>query len=93
MFPDFLVVRKNGDGYLVDILEPHSSSLADSYAKARGLAKYAEKHYGSFGKIEIIRLDNGKIKRLNLNDDATRKKVLMVEGNAALDLIFDIINN
>lgn len=89
MFPDFLVVRKDGDGYLVDILEPHSSSLTDSYAKARGLAKYAEKHYSSFGRIELIRVVGGVIKRLNLNDDETRRKVLMVDTNAGLDLVFD----
>ena len=92
MFPDFLVVRKDGDGYLVDILEPHSSSLADSYAKARSLAKYAQKHHGDFGRIELIRVVGGNIKRLNLNDDETRRKVLMVDTNAGLDLIFDVVS-
>lgn len=89
MFPDFLVVRKDDDGYLVDILEPHSSSLADSYAKARGLAKYARKHHEDFGRIELIRVVSGNIKRIDLNDDETRRKVLMVDTNAGLDLIFD----
>ena len=92
MFPDFLVVRKDGDSYLVDILEPHSSSLADSYAKARGLAKYAQKHHCDFGRIEIIRVDGGKIRRIDLNDDATRNKVLTVDTNAGLDLVFDVVN-
>ena len=91
MYPDFLVVRKNGDGYLVDILEPHSSSLKDSYAKARGLAKYAQKHYNNFGRIELIRVHNGNISRIDLNDDETRRKVLMVGNNSGLDLIFDSI--
>lgn len=92
MFPDFLVVRRTADGYLVDILEPHSSCYADSYAKARGLAKYAQKHHSSFGRIELIRVDNGKIMRIDLNDDNTRKKVMMVDSNASLDLIFDLVN-
>ena len=92
MYPDFLVVRKEGDSYLVDILEPHSSSLTDSYAKARGLAKYAQKHHGSFGRIELIRVDGGKIRRIDLNDDDTRNKVLMVDTNAGLDLIFDVVS-
>ncbi len=92
MYPDFLVVRKDGDNSLVDILEPHSSSLADSYTKARGLAKYAQKHYSAFGRIELIRVDGGKIKRLDLNDDETRRKVLMVDTNAGLDLIFDVVS-
>lgn len=89
MYPDFLVVRKEGDGYLVDILEPHSSSLTDSYAKARGLANYAKKHHSDLGRIELIRVDGGKIKRVDLNDDETRRKVLMVDTNAGLDLVFD----
>lgn len=92
MYPDFLVVRQDGDGYLVDILEPHSSSLTDNYPKARGLAKYAQKHHGTFGRIELIRVDGGKIKRVDLNDDDTRNKVLTVDTNAGLDLIFDVVN-
>ena len=91
MYPDFLVTRKDGEGCLVDILEPHSSSLTDSYAKAKGLAKYAQKHYNEFGRIEFIRVNNGKIRRLDLNDDETRRKVLMVDTNAGLDLVFDEI--
>ncbi|MBK5274624.1 MAG: DEAD/DEAH box helicase family protein [Desulfuromonadales bacterium] len=92
MYPDFLVVRQKDDGYLVDILEPHSSSLNDNYAKARGLAKYAQQHYSSFGRIELIRVVGGKIKRIDLNDDDTRRKVLMVNDNAGLDLVFDVVS-
>lgn len=92
MYPDFLVVRKDRDNYLVDILEPHSSIMNDSYAKARGLAKYAQKHHGNFGRIELIRVAGGKIRRLNLNDDDTRNKVLTVDTNAGLDLIFDMVS-
>jgi type III restriction enzyme len=44
MYPDFLVVRREGGGLVVDILEPHSPALADSYAKAKGLAQFAAKH-------------------------------------------------
>ena len=51
MFPDFLVVRRDGAGSLVDILEPHSPSLADSYAKAKGLAQFAAKHGLSFSVL------------------------------------------
>lgn len=92
MYPDFLVVRKDGAGYLVDILEPHSPSLTDSYAKAQWLAKYARKHHDRFGRIELIRVDGGKIKRIDLNDTATRKNVLLVDSNQALELIFNQVN-
>lgn len=90
MFPDFLVVRRDGAGLLVDILEPHAPSLADSYAKAKGLAQFAAKHPGQFGRIELIRLSGKEIKRLDLAEPDSRAKVLAVDSNAALDLIFGI---
>jgi type III restriction enzyme len=79
-------------GTLESAGNPHSSSLTDSYAKARGLAKYAQKHHGDFGRIVLIRVDGGKIRRIDLNDDDTRNKVLMVDTNAGLDLIFDVVS-
>lgn len=90
MYPDFLVVRRDGTGLLVDILEPHAPSLTDSYAKAKGLAQFAAKHWNQFGRIELIRLDGHEIKRLDLAESDNRAKVLAVDSNAALDLVFGI---
>ncbi|OGB54327.1 MAG: hypothetical protein A2503_01230 [Burkholderiales bacterium RIFOXYD12_FULL_59_19] len=92
MYPDFLVVRTDGAGHAIDILEPHSPSLTDSYAKAKGLAQFAAKHAMDFGRIEVIRLVGKEIKRLDLMDATNRKRVLAVDSNAALDLIFGIAN-
>jgi type III restriction enzyme len=92
MYPDFLVVRTEGTGLVVDILEPHSPSLADGYAKAKGLAQFAAKHSMDFGRIEVIRLVGKVIHRLDLMDATNRKRVLAVDSNAALDLIFGIAN-
>lgn len=90
MYPDFLVVRKDGDDHIVDILEPHSPALADSYAKAKGLAQFAVKHAMHFGRIELIRLVGKEIKRLDLMDATNRKRVLAVDSNAGLDLVFGV---
>lgn len=90
MYPDFLVVRRDGAGLVVDILEPHSPALADSYAKAKGLAQFAAKHAMQFGRIELIRLDGNEIKRLDLIDVESRKRVLAVSDNAGLDLVFGV---
>lgn len=92
MFPDFLVVRREDSGLVVDILEPHSSALADSWKKAKGLAKYAQAHSlaPDLGRVELIRLHRGEIKRLRLNDPETQKNVLGTDSNAALDLLFGI---
>lgn len=91
MFPDFLVVRQEGAGQVVDILEPHAPSLADSYAKARGLAQFAARHWKQFGRIELIRLNGHEIKRLDLAEPDSRAKVLAVNSNQALDLIFGLL--
>ncbi|MGH8541762.1 MAG: hypothetical protein ACRETW_14820, partial [Stenotrophobium sp.] len=92
MYPDFLVVREESGGLVVDILEPHSGSLADSYAKAAGLAQFAAKHGKDFGRIEVIRVEAGHIQRLNLNEAKVRRTVLQVDSNAALSLIFSQVS-
>lgn len=76
----------------MDILEPHSPALSDNYAKAKGLAQFAAKHAMAFGRIEMIRMVGKDIRRLDLIDAATRKKVLKVDSDAGLDLVFDIVN-
>jgi type III restriction enzyme len=77
---------------VVDILEPHSPALADSYAKAKGLAQFAAKHAMQFGRIALIRLDGNEIKRLDLAEPDNRAKVLAVGSNAGLDLVFGVVN-
>ena len=55
MYPDFIIVRADSQGYIFDILEPHDPSKKDNYSKAVGLAKYAEKHWDKYGRIQLIR--------------------------------------
>lgn len=90
-YPDFLIVRQDGKGLTVDILEPHSPALADSYAKAKGLAEFAAKHWKEFGRIELIRVNGKDIKRLDLAEPDNRAKVLAISDNAGLDLVFGIV--
>ncbi|HBV89244.1 MAG TPA: hypothetical protein DEF42_21945 [Desulfosporosinus sp.] len=89
MYPDFLVIRKNRNNYLIDILEPHRGDLDDNWKKAIGLAQFAENHWNSFGRIELIRKIGNQSKRLNLNNDTIRSKVLGVTNNEHLNTIFD----
>lgn len=90
MYPDFLIVRREGAGLVVDILEPHSSALSDSYAKAKGLAQFAAKHWKQFGRIELIRVEGEEIKRLDLSEPDQRDNVLKIDSNAGLDLVFGV---
>ncbi|MTH53529.1 hypothetical protein GKZ89_08870 [Bacillus mangrovi] len=92
MYPDFLVIRQLGEEFIVDILEPHRDDLDDNWRKAAGLAKFADKHWNSFGRIELIRKTGTRLKRLNFNDDNTRDRVAGVTSNDQLDTLFDILS-
>lgn len=74
-YPDFLFVRSESGSLVVDIIEPHTIFLADAPAKAAGLAKFAAQHFDKFGRIELILVDGKTQKRLDLTDEATRKRV------------------
>ena len=94
MFPDLLVVRRDSKGHLFDILEPHGASLRDNVAKALGLAKFAEQHWALFDRIQLIRKKRGsdgveRYFRLDVGDDAVRKKVLAATTNSQLDQLFE----
>ena len=94
MFPDLIIVRQDGNGFLFDILEPHDPSRDDNAAKAVGLAEFAEKHWTLFDRIPLIhkhRAADGKDRycRLDVGKEMVRKKVLRITSNDALDQIFD----
>ena len=90
LYPDFLVIREEEGGNLVvDLLDPHTISLADAPAKAAGLAKYAAKHAPEFGRIELIIVKDGQLRRLNLKDETIRDRVAAVHAHAHLQHLFD----
>ena len=94
MFPDLLVVRQDSTNFLFDILEPHDPSLSDNFEKAVGLAEFAEQHWDLFARIQLIRKKRGadgvdRHFRLDVGNDAVRKKVLAVISNSQLDQIFE----
>ena len=92
MFPDLVVVRKSGSEFAIDILEPHDPSLSDNFEKAVGLAKFAEKHGGLFGRIQLIRKQSSAggehFARLEINQATTIKKLLLITSNPQLDDLF-----
>jgi type III restriction enzyme len=75
VFPDFLFFRRDGDDIIVDILDPHSPSLADAHSKAVGLAQYAAKHAHHFGRIQIIHVEDESIRRLDITREDIRDRV------------------
>lgn len=88
-FPDLLVFRRDQTGrLLVDMLDPHNVGLPDAADKAVGLAEYAHKHGEHFDKIQMIIKDNGKLLRLDLNQESIRSKVKSVRDSAHLLELF-----
>lgn len=93
MYPDLIVVRKDEHGYVFDILEPHDPSRSDNCEKAKGLAKFAENHWATFGRIQLIRKIKGPdgvdhYYRLDMSKASTRNKVRAITNNHALDELF-----
>lgn len=90
-YPDFVVFRKEGNHLVVDLLEPHDTGLADSLAKAKGLCKFADEHGDKFGRIEWVKIEGSQIKRLNLNRQNVRERVLATNVDSALDTLFNTV--
>ena len=94
MFPDMIIIRQQANRFLFDILEPHDASRSDNVAKTIGLAKFAEKHWHIFDRIQLIRkkrAPDGKDRyfRLDVGKESVRKKVLQLISNAQLDQVFE----
>lgn len=88
MYPDFLIIRKDEMGFVIDILEPHDGTRTDNLGKAKGFAEYARQNPG-VGRLQLIRLLNGHIKRLDMSRSAVRDRVSHAMSNDELDHIFD----
>jgi type III restriction enzyme len=78
MFPDLLVFRREAGKIKIDVFDPHDDSRADAAEKAAGLAEFARKHRGAFGRIEVIRVVQKRIERLRLHQESVREKVAKV---------------
>jgi type III restriction enzyme len=68
--------------------------LKDNCDKAKGLARFAEKHKNVYGRIELIRKQRGKdgkehSYRLDMGKVKIRNLVRGISSNAELDRIFN----
>lgn len=86
-YPDFIIVSGTEEEPVFDLLEPHRGE--DSVAKAKGLADFADRHGTAFRRIELIRVDGGLVRRLDLNDHRTRTAVLPIQSHDELIRLFD----
>lgn len=83
--PDFLFFATTADGEVVaDLVDPHGLFLADALPKLRGLARYAETHAGAYRRIESVAEAHGKLRVLDLKNEAVRSAVATAEDAASL---------
>ena len=92
-FPDFLIIRRDGSEYVVDILEPHDPTRVDNLGKAKGFAEYARQNPG-VGRIQLIRMQrdsvgNERAFRLDMSKSSVRDKVSRCASNDELNHIFE----
>jgi type III restriction enzyme len=88
VYPDFIVLRKVRSDIVADIIDPHLPTLDDAWRKAKGMAQFTQRHGRSFGRIQLVRLIDDKVKRLDLQDEKLRQRVLGVDSNQYLTDIF-----
>lgn len=93
MFPDLIIIRKINENFVFDILEPHDHNRADNCDKAKGLARFAEKHWSLFGRIQLITKLMGPDRiehfyRLDMSTPTIRNKVKAIDSNSALIELF-----
>ena len=92
-YPDFLIIRRDGSEYVVDILEPHDPTRQDNLGKAKGFAEYARQNPG-VGRIQLIRMQRDSVGRerafrLDISKSSIRDKVSRCASNDELNHIFE----
>lgn len=90
-YPDFVIVRKKGKGYVVDILEPHDDSRLDTWAKVKGLAKFADDHGVSFGRLMVGRKVGDSLQVVDVADHKVREKARKMGAPADLEALFEAV--
>jgi type III restriction enzyme len=87
-YPDFVIVRKSGKGFVVDILEPHDDSRTDTWAKAKGLAEFADKHGMEFGRLIIARKKDKSWQLVDVNEKTPRERARKMQSSSDLESFF-----
>lgn len=88
-YPDFVIVRKKGKGFVVDILEPHDDSRLDTWAKVKGLAKFADEHEVTFGRLMVGRKVGDALQVVDVADHQIREKARKMGAPADLEALFE----
>ncbi len=88
-YPDFVIVRQSGKGFVVDLLEPHDMSRVDTVPKAKGLAKFADEHGEEFGRLIVARKAGEKMQIADVHEKSTREKIKKMQPASSVDGLFE----
>ncbi len=88
-YPDLIIIRKKGDGFVVDILEPHDDSRLDTWAKVKGMAKFADDHEIAFGRLMVGRKIGDQLQVVDVADHKIREKARKMGAPADLEALFE----
>lgn len=92
-FPDFMLVTKECDEYILNILEPHRSNENDNYSKAEAMMDYVQEVGNpNIGRVELIRIVNDRILRLDFSSSVVRDGMKNVHNNDELNTLFNKLN-
>jgi len=82
--PDFIFFAEDDGEIVADIVDPHGHHLADAIPKLQGMAMYAEKHAGSYRRIESVSEIKGKLRVLDLTNQQVRHAISMASDASTL---------
>jgi hypothetical protein len=60
----------------------------DTWAKAKGLAAFADLHGMNFGRLMIVRKKGSQFQSVDLNDPTTRRKARKMQSQNELESLF-----
>ena len=87
-YPDLVVIRKTAYGRIADLYEPHGDHLSDGWHKAKGLARFADNHAASYGRIAFARVRNNQATVLDFSLENVRSRALRLNNDVDLDNLF-----
>lgn len=90
-YPDFIIIRKENGEYTFNVLEPHRQNEADNLSKARSMVDYAKRE-SQVDRIELIRVKDNRIMRLNFRDANIVDDMRHINSNEELTNLFSRYN-
>ncbi|SRX96063.1 type III restriction protein res subunit [Arthrobacter chlorophenolicus A6] [Mycobacterium shimoidei] len=89
MHPDFLFWHDEGDGkYVMDIVDPHNHSLADTHAKWAALSKYAQDHPDRVRRCLAVAEIDGVMRALDLTKNGVDERIAAATNKNLIEALF-----